>query len=81
MTALDIELIMIRHINMKNPSKFKSDSLRTKKKTTTVITTAITTKKGKEKPFVYTILERFILFIYCVNTNSKNVPSTQTTFS
>ena len=80
MTALDIELIMIQHINIKNPSKFKSDSLRTKKKTT-VITTAIATKKGKEKPFVYTILERFILFIYCVNTNSKNVASTQTTFS
>ena len=79
MTALDIELIMIRHINIKNPSKFKSGSLRTKKKTTTI--TAITTKKGKEKPFVYTIIERFILFIYCVNANSKNVPSTQTTFS
>lgn len=79
MTALDIELIMIRHINIKNPSKFKSGSLRTKKKTTTI--TAITTKKGKEKPFVYTILQRFILFIYRVNTNSKNVPSAQTTFS
>lgn len=79
MTALDIELIMIRHINIKNPSKFRSDSLRTKKRTTTI--TAITTKKGKEKPFVYTIIERFILFIYCVNANSKNVPSTQTTFS
>ena len=79
MTALDIELIMIGHINIKNPSKFRSDSLRTKKRTTTK--TAITTKKGKEKPFVYTIIKRFILFIYCVNANSKNVPSTQTTFS